>query len=103
MAFFQHASYFHPGLIRKWCQTVRQEYLETDWIPSATAHYISMHDKAVMGCREPVNCSEKALELNYSAHIPLGVHEDIGNLSAEKTIADYKGIVILFIHTGRQD
>jgi len=103
MAFFQHAGYFHPGLIRKWCQTVRHEYLETNWIPSATAHYISMYDKAVMGCREPINGSEKALKLNCSTHMFPGVYENIGNLSAEKSIADYKSIVILLICTGRQD
>jgi len=103
MALFQHAGYLHPGLIRKWCHSVWQEYLETDWIPSATAHYISVYDKTVMGCRKPINRSEKALELNCSTHVFPGVYENIGNLGAEKGIADYKGIVIFHVCTGRQN
>jgi len=104
MAFLQYACYFHPGFIRKWHHIVRQEYLKTDWSPSATAHYISVYGKAVMSCREPINRLEKALELDCSVHIPLGIHEDIGNLGAEKKIADYKGIVILPLwSTGRQN
>ena len=104
MTFFQHADYLHPGLIRKWCQTILQEYLETDWVPSAAAHYVSVYDKAVMGCLEPVDRSEKALELNCSTHMFPSVYENIGNLGAEKCIADYKGIVVFPVWgAGRQD
>jgi len=37
-----------------------------------------------MGCRKPVNRSEKAFKLNCSPHMFPGVYENIGNLGAKK-------------------